>query len=155
MCIVTLAGIGMLCMKSKKTARIWQHCVCSRFSPLRFDLHVAGWITPGLQQIAVMSALPRWWSWKCRGWSLWLPIGLSTAPWRWREARSSRQTRQRHPSPRKCPSVHAGECVCVSFPKSHACVWSGSAAGLFKRSLRCVMNHQRKDVFQWKYFRNI
>lgn len=56
---------------------------------------------------AVMSALPRWWSWKCRGWSLWLPIGSSTAPWRWKEARSSRQTRQKLPSPRKCVGVRS------------------------------------------------
>lgn len=153
----------MLCTKSKNTARIWQHRVCSRFSPLRFDL--AGWITPGLQQITVMSALPRWWSWKCRGWSLWLPIGLSTAPWRWREARSSRQTRQRHPSPRKCPSVHAGAPVCVSFSKRVSIyhTWN-SVMHVFEAALlldssrdysRCMMNHQRKDAFHWKYFRKI
>lgn len=67
------------------------------------------WITPCLQQITKVSVLPRWWSWKCRGWSLWLPTGLSTAPWRWREARNFRPTKQKLPSQRKCLSmlIHA------------------------------------------------
>lgn len=59
-----------------------------------------------LHQLAMMSLLPRWWSWKCRDWSLWLPTGLSTAPWRWRGARSSRLTRQRHPNQRERFSLH-------------------------------------------------
>lgn len=63
-----------------------------------------------------VSVLPRWWSWKCRGWSLWLRTGLSTAPWRWREARNSKPTKQKHPSQRKDLSVCVRMHECV-----HAC----------------------------------
>ena len=49
--------------------------------------------------------LPRWWSWRWWGWSLWLRTGSSTAPWRWREARNSRPTRQKPPSQRKGISI--------------------------------------------------
>lgn len=59
-----------------------------------------------LHQLTLMSLLLRWWSWRCRDWSLWLPTGLSTAPWRWREARNSRPTRQRHPNQREHLSLH-------------------------------------------------
>lgn len=116
MYIVTVAG--MLCVKYIKRKDLAASCL---FQILFFSLWPLWkrWITPGPQQPAMMSVLPRWWSWKCRGWSLWLPTGLSTAPWRWKEARNSRQTRQRHPSPRKCLSAHTHTFTFV-FPSRKA-----------------------------------
>lgn len=145
----------------------WQDLAASRLLQiLSFTLWppCAGWITAGLQQIAVVSALPRWWSWKCRGWSLWLPIGSSTAPWRWKEARSSRQTKQRRPSPRKCLSARAGVHVCVwssskNVPVSQAeeCrarVWRQLSSWTLQETT-CLVGRQRRDIFQLQSFLNI
>jgi len=47
-----------------------------------------------------MFLLCRWWLWKFRGWSRWLPTALCTARWRWRVERSYKLTRLKHPNQR-------------------------------------------------------
>lgn len=86
-------------------------CVMSDFHPFREMDEWSSSIIFNTQ----WSVLYRWWSWRCRAWSLWPLTGLSIAPWRWREERNSRLTKQKHQSPRKSLST----CTCIFMKHTH------------------------------------
>ena len=99
----------------------WICCLLSCCWPSSSLTSLKRWITSRLQPSLRFACFPRWWSWKCRGWNLWLQTGLFTAPWRWKEARNSRLTKQRHPSQREC--AHADMSLPCVFKSACGICW--------------------------------